>query len=344
MLTLDGVLESLQPLLEQFRTAAAETDRSGRLPLWHLRELGRAGLYRLAVPLERGGLAAAPELVWEVHESLAAACGSTHFVQAQHQGGLGFLLRGNPDLLQEAYLTGERLCGVAFAHLRRPQSPVTVETTADGWIFRGEAPWFSGWGLLDEVVLAGRDERGQDIYALVPLAQPSIEMRECPQLSAIQASATVSLRLHELVVPKAALVLTQTLEEMARRDFRSQLGYTALPLGLVREAATFVADERIRRCLEERGAELRQRALAWVDDPAEALEIRASANLLALQAAQAAVISCGGQANQLQHPANRLLRESSFYFLTQLNAPLRAVALEKLVPSSREQDWGRAFA
>lgn len=337
------MLHALQPLLEQFRTAATETDRSGRLPLEHLRKLGEAGVYRLAVPVERGGLAATPELVWEVNESLAAACGSTHFVQAQHQGGLGFLLRGNPGLLGGAYLKGQRLCGVAFAHLRRPQSPVSVETTRDGWIFRGEAPWFSGWGLMDDVVLAGRDEQGRDIYALVPLAQDSIEMRESPPLSAIQASATVSLRLHDLVVPRASLVLTQTLEEMARRDFRSQLGYTGLPLGLVREAATFLQDERMRGQLQGRAAELRRRALAWSEDPAQALEIRASANLLALQAAQAAVVSCGGQANQLQHPANRLLRESSFYFLTQLNAPLREVALEKLLQSSKE-DCGRDIA
>lgn len=97
---------------------------------------------------------------------------------------------------------------------------------------------------------------------------------------------------------------------MAGRDFRSQLGYTALPLGLVREAAGFVQPQPVRRRLLERAAELRRRALAWTDSPEEALEIRAGANVLALQAAQAAVVSCGGQANQLRRPANRLLRVS----------------------------------
>lgn len=339
-MTVESVLQDLQPLLDRFRTAAVETDRSGRLPLEHLRALGEAGVYRLMVPLERGGLAAAPEVLWEVNESLAGACGSTHFVQAQHQGGLGFLLRGNPELLQEDHLAGRRLCGVAFAHLRRPQSPVTVETIADGWIFRGAAPWFSGWGLMDELVLAGRDEQDKDVYVLVSLSQAAIEKVDSPPLSAIQASSTVSLRLHELFVPRSALVLTQTLEEMARRDFRSQLGYTALPLGLVREASRWISQEMVRNCLAERSRELRGRALAWTEDQAEALQVRAAANVLAFQAAQAAVVSCGGQANQLQHPANRLLRESSFYFLTQLNAPLREVAIEKLIL----QDWGRAFA
>jgi hypothetical protein len=333
----ERVLQNLQPLLEQFRTAAVETDRSGRLPLQHLRALGAAGVYRLALPVAQGGLQAPAELLWEVNESLAAACGSTHFVQAQHQAGLSFLLRGNPGLLTSAHLNGEILCGVAFAHLRRPQSPVTVETTEQGWIFRGQAPWFSGWGLMQEVVLAGRDEQGQDIYVLVGLDR--VEGMELPPLSAIQASATVALRLHDLSVPRQALVLTQTLEEMARRDFRSQLGYTALPLGLVREACRYLSSENLREHLLERASLLRQRALAWSEDPQDALDIRAQANLLALRAAQAAVVSAGGQANQLAHPANRLLRQSSFYFLTQLNAPLRKVALEKLVL----QDWNGAL-
>ncbi|MFN8606800.1 MAG: hypothetical protein U0931_04670 [Vulcanimicrobiota bacterium] len=330
------VLHQLQPLLEQFRTAAVETDRSGRLPLSHLRALGQAGVYRLAVPVSLGGLGAEPELLWEVNESLAAACGSTHFVQAQHQGGLGFLCRGNPGLLKPSHLNGERLCGVAFAHLRRASSPVSVETLEQGWIFRGEAPWFSGWGVMDEVVLAGRDEQGRDIYALVPLDR--LQAVELPPLSAIQASATVALRLHDLWVPRSHLVLIQTLEEMARRDFRSQLGYTALPLGLTREACRFLEDGQLRQHLLERIRVLRQRALGWREDPDEALLIRAEANVLALRAAQAAVVSVGGQANQLAHPANRLLRESSFYFLTQLNGPLRKVALDKLVL----QDWSGA--
>lgn len=336
----DQVLQLLQPLLDLFRTAAVETDRSGRLSLQHLHQLGEAGVYRLAVPLERGGLDAGPELRWEVNESLAGACGSLHFVAAQHQGGLGFLLRGNPDLLTSEHVQGRRLCGVAFAHLRRPKSPVEVETTATGWIFRGQAPWFSGWGLMDEVVLAGRDEGGRDIYALVPLRQAAIEACPLPELSAMQATATVSLRLHDLVIPSASLVLIQTLEEMAQRDFRSQLSYAALPLGLVREARRWIQNARVLEVLRRRADLLRQRALAWVDDPAEALEIRAAANVLALQAAQAAVVSCGGLANQLEHPANRLLREASFYFLTQLSPPLRDAALEKLVL----QDWGPAFA
>ena len=92
---IERVLRALQPLLEQLRTAAVETDRSGRLPVQHLRALGRAGVYRLAVPVERGGLSAPAELLWEVNESLAAACGSTHFVQAQHQGGANQVFTGH---------------------------------------------------------------------------------------------------------------------------------------------------------------------------------------------------------------------------------------------------------
>lgn len=81
--------------------------------------------------------------------------------------------------------------------------------------------------------------------------------------------------------------------------------------------------------------DLRARALAWKGNEQEALEIRSQANLLGQRAAQAAVISVGGQANQFEHPACRLLREASFYFLTQLNEPLREAYLARLAePSS----------
>lgn len=330
-MTVAQVVADLQPLLEQFRADAVETDRSGLLPKSHLQQLGQIGLYRLALPVERGGLAAPADILWEVTESLAAACATTHFVQAQHQGGLGFLLRSaNQQLLHEAYLDGRRFCGVAFAHLRRAQSPLHVAHGPEGYRLEGEAPWMTGWQLMDDVVLAGRDDQGQDIYLLAELGEAAIEAVPSPLLSAIQASNTVALRVRGLQLSQQRWVLSQTLEEMARRDFRSQLGYAALPLGLVREACRWIDSKSVLQRLRGLAAGLRQRALGWQGDEQEALDVRSGANQLALQAAQAAVVSVGGVANQLYHPAGRLLREASFCFLTQLNGPLRQAALERL--------------
>lgn len=331
VLTVAQVLTALQPLLVEFRAAAVETDRSGQLPRAQLVALAQAGFFRLAQPAHRGGLEAAPETLWEVNEQLAAACLTTHFVQAQHQGALGFLRTSpNTALWREDWLDGSRFCGVAFAHLRRPESPLLVTHTADGYRFDGEAPWLTGWGLVDDVVLAGRDPNGQDIYVLTPLQQPSIVARRLPPLAAMEASGTVALSISGLEVSRDCLVMTLTLDEMAGRDFRSQLSYAAPPLGLVREACGLIQEERAVQALLETAADLRRRALRWNGDEQEALKVRSQANQLALQAAQAAVVAVGGLANQAHHPAGRLLREASFLYLTQLNEPLRAAALSRL--------------
>jgi alkylation response protein AidB-like acyl-CoA dehydrogenase len=314
--------------LEQLRRNAPAIDAAERVPRQTLQQLAQLGLFRLTGPAD---------VVWDTSEALAVACGTTNFVQAQHQGASRFLA-SNPAHELEPYLEGTRLCGVAFAHLRRPNSPVQVERRPNELIFRGEAPWFTGWGIFDDVVLAGREQDGTDTYAVVPLSHPGIRPGQQLQLSAIHASSTVSLTLEDVVVPESSFVLRQTREEMAERDFRSQLGYAALPLGLTREACRIMAQQRSQDTVMERflqrASALRVRALAWSEDPEEALQIRAAANVLAHQAAQAAVVSVGGLANVLRHPACRLVREASFYFLTQLNEPLRARYLRLLEHSS----------
>lgn len=328
--------------LDELRTNAPRTDQQPCLSREVLRELGRRGLYRLAVAKELGGLGASAAELWDVSEALAGACGTTNFVQAQHQGGIGFVARSsNQPLVQSQLapmLAGERLCGVAFAHCRRPQSPLQVIREGDGLVFDGEAPWCSGWGLLDELVVAGRDDRGMDVYALVPAASPGLSAQSPVKLSAMNASSTVSLKLERVRVSSERWLFEQTAVEMAQRDFRSQLSYAALPLGLTREACRLIQERRPGSAAVEvfltSCQDLRARALAWTGGEQEALEIRSQANLLGQRAAQAAVVAVGGQANHIEHPACRLLREASFYFLTQLNEPLREAYLAKLAKAS----------
>lgn len=320
------------------RARAPKTDLAPSVAREVLQDLGQKGLYRLALSRERGGLEASPGELWDVSEALAGACGTTNFVQAQHQGGIGFLVRSDNCALVDrqlpALLSGKRLCGVAFAHSRRPQSPLRVQREGTTLIFEGEAPWCTGWGLVDEVVVAGRDDRGIDVYALLAANTPGLSAQGPVQLAAMNASATVALRFNRVRVSSARWLLDQSASEMARRDFRSQLSYAALPLGLTREACRLIQERRANSPVVEAFLascqKLRARALAWSGDGQQALEIRSQANLLGQRAAQAAVIAVGGQANQLAHPAGRLLREASFYFLTQLNEPLREACLLKL--------------
>jgi alkylation response protein AidB-like acyl-CoA dehydrogenase len=280
------------------------------------------------------GLEATDDVIWEASERLAAACGVTHFVQTQHIGAMGFLAKSQNLPLAEANLAawrrGDCFCGVAFAHLRRAQSPVTVRREGESWIFNGEAPWFTGWGLMDQVVLAGRrTDQPTNIYVLVSTTAPGIAAGPPLELAAMNASRTVTLRLNDVRVPQSQWVLEQTPEEMQERDLSTLLRFAAPPLGVVRAACKLMGSPWAEK-FSQHSAQLRDRALAWRGEEKEATGVRTSANQLALHAAQAAVVVGGGNSNRLDHPAQRLLREASFYYLTQLTVPLREAALNRL--------------
>ena len=333
---MDACLAALPSLLDSFRSVAPETERSTQIPRRHLERLAEIGFFRLAVPARWGGFEAPAWVLWEAAEQMAGACGATHFVQTQHQGAIGFLLRSQHLKTIENnlsdWLEGRRFCGVAFAHLRRPQCPVEVAISDEFAVYQGSAPWFSGWGVMDQVVLAGRNQLGLGIYALAGLDQDGLRAGEQLSMAALNASATVPLEIEQLKIPSDQILFTQSAEEMADKDYASLLKHSASALGLVHEACRWMQSEpQSVEVLVRKAAALRQRGLEWQGDDQEALAIRTESNQLALHAAQAAILASGGGGNQSQHPAQRLLRESSFYFLTQLSQALRGAALKRLV-------------
>lgn len=322
---------------ELIAARAEESDRSSLVRRENFQLLARAGYNRMLLDQQT-----CPKIAWGCIESLAAACGVTSFVQAQHSGAIGFLSRGlsqpGAERAVEDLLCGDRLCGVAFAHLRRPVSPVAAYTTSGGYLFEGEAPWFSGWGLMDQMVLGGRTPEGLNIYALVDCVQSGVQALESEALMAMNASGTVGLKICNLFVPEQQVVLRQTPQEMEQKDFGSVVRYAAPPLGLVEASSRHLQNMGLNQGasnLREQAQQIRSEAWAWPQRPDEqlALEIRVRANQLALNAAQAAVVASGGAANRVGHPAGRWLREASFYFLTQLTAGLKMRAIEKLSQS-----------
>ena len=132
---------------------AEQVDASPLVPGSHFDALAAAGLY---------GAARDPSELGAVIEVLAGACGNTAFVWMQHHNLVRALLEvGGPlrDEWLDALTAGTRRAGIAYAYLRWPGSPavqVRPSGRGDGWIVNGEAPWVSGWGLVDVVYVAGR--------------------------------------------------------------------------------------------------------------------------------------------------------------------------------------------
>ena len=330
---------------------AAATDDADRLPRDLLDEIAAAGLLGLSTPLAHGGLGASPSTIRRVLEILASGCGTTAFVYFQHvvacrhiAGGENAALAGR--LLPEL-ASGARFCTLAFSHLRRPGPPaVRVEPEGDGFVFHGTAPWSTGAGVAEDVLLAGTTPDGDSIWVVTPLAdRPGLSVSEPMTLCAANASATVSLELDGLRVGREAFVKRVTAEQLRGDTAGAILFFSALSLGVASAAVDRVAEKSapvasladvapaLRAELDRaRGAveACASRAGApGFDD--EAIAVRAWCIDLGVRAALAAVAASGGAANRIEDPSQRLLREAMLYTLTAQTLDLRRATLDRLL-------------
>jgi alkylation response protein AidB-like acyl-CoA dehydrogenase len=332
--------------------AAAATDQAEQVPRTHLDRLAAAGLLGIAVPAEYGGAGAPGSVLREYLAILAAACGTTTFVQMQHVSAGGLIAGGENENLKREILprlaAGERWCSLAFSHVRRPGAPLVRATRdAAGFRFDGEAPWMTGWGLMDEVVLAGTLPGGDYVFVVAPLAESGALQASPPlRLCGMNATTTVALTCRGLWVGEERWVKTITPAAMAESDRAGALTPTALSLGAARAAQGLVArqaethDSRpladtaagLAGAIEAARAEVDgwEGRVADPDYPENAMRCRARCVELGVRAAYTAIIASGGSANLLAHPAQRLYREAMVYSLLAQTRDVQAATLARL--------------
>lgn len=333
--------------------SANATDQAAAVPREHIRALADAGLLGTATPACYGGHGAPPRVAREVLEILAGACGVTAFVHMQHAAACPLIARGDNEALKARALprfaAGERFCTVGFSHVRRQGPPmVNVEPDGDRFRFDGTVPWLTGHGIADDAVIAGALPDGRLMYVLTPLeAGNSIEASPPLRLSAMNASATVSLTLRDLRVGPEQVITTLTREQQAACDAAGLLTPSALSLGAAGAAAALLADLAERRgsarladaarAFEEERESARAEVDAWADRPEaegqaeHAVRVRAWCIDLGVRAAHAAVAATGGSANLLDHAAQRLFREAMLYSLTAQTRDLQTATVQRLL-------------
>jgi len=336
---------------------AEESDQAAVPPAENVRALAVEGLLGLNVPRAYGGLGALGAALREHTETLAAACGVTTFVQGQHQSACAFISAGASEPIKERLLppmaTGDLLGAVAFSHLRRPGPPAVRATpVAGGFVLDGTAPWVTGWGLMRVAVMGGTLPDDRLLYAVIPLEESEHLCASPPmRLCAMSASATVAVTLRGLFVPETEVLKTITREQMAATDAGAILLVTPQPFGVTRASIALLRDLADRRdralfrqvaeTLERELEEVRARTEHWIgrttdpDYAASALSIRAWAVELGVRAAHAALAASGGSGNALDHPAQRLVRESVFYTLVAQTSSVQAAVLQRL----RDRSW-----
>ena len=284
---------------------AERVDVGTLVPTTHLDALAAIGLFEPIRPADTADLS----------ELLAGACGNTFFIWAQHLGVQRILTPSS----------GQRW-GIAFAHLRRRDAPLTAERRGTGWLLTGQASWLTGVGCVTDFALAA--VCGPEIVWLrLPTERLSETVVEPLSLAAMNATGTCRVQFGEMTFGSDDVLRVESLADWLRDDhpYTARAPYGALGVG--RRAVTLLAEREpdIARSLGDLLETARTRS---IEDPTH--EHRALAVLAASRCTEAFVASVAGSAMLRDHPAQRLNREAAFYLVQAQTPAIRAAMLNHL--------------
>ncbi len=305
--------------------AALDTDSSDLLPRRNLDALARSGFYGIAGPAGSGGLDLPTS--YQVVEALASGCLTTAFVWLQHRNPVRAVAASQTPGLRDAWLAplcrGDRRAGIALAGNRPGPAILSAAHTSNGLLLDGDAPWVSGWGLIDVLLVTARDD--DTVVSSLIDASPSSTLRaERLRLVGANASGTVTLRFEAHPVPMERIVGYEPHDAVLARDPTGLRMNGSLSLGLIDRCCRLIGpsafdDELIaaREALDEASAESLPIARAWASE-------------LAMRAATALTVTQGSRSILVHEHAQRLVREALFLTVFGSRAAIREELLRRL--------------
>ncbi|MFN3678229.1 acyl-CoA dehydrogenase family protein [Thermosynechococcus sp.] len=344
-----------QPLLKDIQTylttvvapIANRIDQQTSLLSASLQALGNLGIFRLAVPKAMGGLGCDRRTLWHLSLQLAQTSGALAFLVAQHQSALGMILEHPEGNVAQTYLgdlmKGQVLIGVSFSHLRHTPAELQAQPTSGGYLLRGTLPWLSGFQHMTRFVAAAPLPDRRILFALLPFtnaqqASGGILHLSLPlPLAVIPSTQTVQAEVVDWFVPSEDVVGIGAADWMAVRDRQQLLRGSAPPMGCARASLQILAESADAKDLYHHFRDRWQRLYDQIQGELETInlpyhaQLRAAAIQLAVQTAQAALVTSGGSALVLSQTVQRLYREAMLYTVSGLNAPLRHALMEGLL-------------
>ena len=308
--------------------AALETDAADLVPVASLDLLAREGFYAVAGPVEAGGIAPEDPAFPSIVEALGGGCLTTTFVWIQHHSAVMAVARSQTRGLREEWLEplcrGERRAGIARAGERPGPPSLRASITNDGIVLDGEAPWVSGWGRIDVMLIAARSGDDTIVRALVDAETSETLEAERLRLVGVNASGTVTLRFREHLVPAARIVETEPLSAVLERDPETLRTNGSLSLGVASRGCRLLGPTP----LDDELLAARSALDAATTDTMPAA--RAHAAELASRVAAALTVHDGSRSILMDHHAQRLAREALFLLVFGTRASIRAELLQRL--------------
>jgi alkylation response protein AidB-like acyl-CoA dehydrogenase len=325
--------DEIEALAGRFFADAALVDAAPTIPASHVKALAEAGLYGAMVPKNLGGLGLGMEQVCDVIEVLASGCLASTFVWIQHFGLTRALSDPQtPEHLREwlpKAVRGDLIGGVSLAGLLPGPPRLRAEPSSDGWVLSGEAPWVSGWGVVDVLLVSARGP-GDTVVQLI------VDARDCPgirvdraHLSAMDASATVRITFAGLRVPHNRFVIEAPFAPTRpeRHGIRTN---GSLALGVVRRCCAMIGPSPLDGALTSARDALNQAT------PDTIYQARAEASALAVRAASALMVHRGSRAAFRGDSAERLMREAAILLVFGSRPGIKAALVDHFAPLPRD--------
>jgi alkylation response protein AidB-like acyl-CoA dehydrogenase len=309
--------------------SALAVDREEKSPQENLDLLAGEGFYGIAAPPELGGLGlGAYDVIADVVTAFAGGCLTTTFIGLQHFGPVLSVAASPFAAIRDTWLgplcRGERRAGIALAGLRPGPAQVHVEAIPGGYLVSGETAWVTGWGMIDTLQVAARDENDVIHFLLLDAVESPTLTVGRTHLVAVQASNTVTVRFDRHFVPAGRLTHTQPFAQWAGEDaFGSSLnGFLAL--GVALRCADLIGPSPLDDELPQ------VRAKLLTAPPAGIPVARSQASLLAMRAATTLVVQSGSRSVLSDHHAQRLYREAGFLLVFGTRPAIKQQLLERL--------------
>jgi alkylation response protein AidB-like acyl-CoA dehydrogenase len=349
---LAGSVDWVASMLERAHTiaeevlfpAALDVDARAAIPDSHLSLLADQGFYGLAAGQAHGGVEVDFPSLAGILETLSSGCLTTTFTWMQHHGLVRALTGTTNEALRDKYLgaaiRGEVRGGVAYAGAI-PQPPrLWATATHGGWSLNGEAPFVTGWGIVDLLLVSARTTAvavGQSAGTIVSgvidaAAGPGITVEQL-QMVAAQGSKTVRLYFADFFLPDEKVT-----GEISHEDFVANQHLNArlngcLATGIATRCIRLIdaaGEAEVARRLQAELDAVRIRLDAGLDDPVTLPAARADAAELAYRSAGALVVTVGSTGILAHQHAQRLVREATFTLVAAGRPRIKACLLNWL--------------
>jgi alkylation response protein AidB-like acyl-CoA dehydrogenase len=313
---------------EILAASASEVDATQSFSTEQFNVIAASGLYGAFAPLSLGGLELEFGTLCSVVEQLAAACLTTTFVWIQHFRLLASLLDPpTPNEIREMLprvIEGQVKGGVALGGLLPGPPRLWATKTELGWRLDGDAPWVSGWGIVDVLFVTARQSDDRVVSFIIDAVdQPGLDVKR-HRLSAMNASSTVQLTFNDFRIAQDRYVGSQPYAPGQERPEGLRVN-GSLSLGIVRRCCELLGptslDEELDRC----------RADLDAFETKDIYVSRARAAELAVRAAHALSISRGSRSAIYGDIAERTTREAALLLVFASRPAIKESLLDLMI-------------